>query len=327
MKIDVSKPLKRQAGLILSAVFFFMGTMVAPAQPDQTAKLVLDLKMILGEGSIWDFRRAELLFVDIETGKLFTYTEQGLLKVNHTGQRVSAVVPAANGMLILAMQKGIYGYSRKDSGFHLLVLNPADARSYRFNDGKCDPSGRFWVGTLSLDFNKGSGSLYCLGAEGILMRKKSGITISNGLAWSADRRKMFYIDTPTREVVAFYYDDKTGTIDSGKVVITIPPEMGAPDGMTIDAEGKLWIAHYGGAAVRRWDPDDGTLLKTVFVPARNVTSCTFGGADLDNLYITTARQGNSEEDLIKYPLSGGLFSCKPGVKGVRTNFFGQIPSR
>lgn len=169
--------------------------------------------------------------------------------------------------------------------------------------------------------------MYCLGEEGILMRMKSYITISNGLTWSVDKRKMYYIDTPTGEVVAFWNDGKTGSIDSGKVVIRIPPEMGRPDGMTIDAEGKLWIAHYGGAAVRRWDPDNGKLLKTVIVPERNVTSCTFGGADLDILYITTARQSNSAEDPEKYPLSGGLFSCKPGAKGVRANLFGQIPSR
>ncbi len=299
--------------------------MVAPAQPVQTAQLVLDLRMTLGEGSIWDFRRAELFFVDIEEGKLFTYTEQGRFSVKKTGQRVSAVVPAVNGLLILAMQKGIYSYRRKDSAFHLLAVNPADSQSYRFNDGKCDPSGRFWVGTMSMDYKKGSGNLYCLGEGGNMQRMKSGVTISNGIVWSADKRKMYYIDTPTREVVMFCYDDETGRIDSGRVVIRIPQEMGGPDGMTIDAEGKLWIAHYGGGAVRRWDPDNGKLLKTVNVPAKNVTSCAFGGADLDILYITTARQGNSAEDLAKYPYSGGLFSCRPGVKGVKANLFGQNP--
>lgn len=155
MKINVSKPVKRHTELILRAVFLFISTMVAPAQPDQTAQLVLDLRMTPGEGSIWDFCREELLFADIETGKRFTCTGLGLLKVTHTGQRVSAVVAATNGMLILAMQKGIYGYSRKDSEFHLLVLNLADTQPYRFNDGKCDHSGRFWVGTMSLDFKKG----------------------------------------------------------------------------------------------------------------------------------------------------------------------------
>lgn len=327
MKKIVVKPSKRYAGLILPAIVFFMSTMVARAQPAQTAQLVLDLRMTLGEGSIWDFRKAELLFVDIENGKLFTYTEQGQLWVQNTGQRVSAVVPAANGMLILAMQKGIYSYRRKDSTFHLLVVNPADTQSFRFNDGKCDPSGRLWIGTMSLDYKKGSGSLYRLGEGGSLLRMKSGVTISNGLVWSADKRTMYYIDTPTREIVAFSYDDKTGRIDSGKVAIRIPPEMGGPDGMTIDAEGKLWIAHYGGAAVRRWDPVHGELLETIHVPAKNVTSCAFGGPDLDILFITTARQGNSAEDLQKYPYSGGLFSCKPGVKGVRANLFGQNPSK
>ena len=147
------------------------------------------------------------------------------------------------------------------------------------------------------------------------------VTISNGIVWTADKKTMYYNDTPTLTVQAFDYDDKTGTISKGRVAVRIPKGTGAPDGMTIDAEGKLWVALWGGNCVARFDPVTGELMQKIMVPAPNVSSCAFGGKNLETLYITTARAWVSPEKLKEFPLSGGLFAVKPGVRGVPAFFY------
>lgn len=143
-----------------------------------------------------------------------------------------------------------------------------------------------------------------------------GVTISNGLAWSRDASTLYYIDTPTRAVAAFDYDRARGTVSGRRVAIEVPETMGSPDGMTIDAEGRLWIAQWDGGCVGRWDPTSGRLLERIPVPARRVTSCAFGGPALEDLYITTARTGLDERSLAEEPLAGGLFRVRPGVAGI-----------
>ena len=311
--------------VLIVAAFQYTGS---NAQSSLKADLLIDRKGTLSEGAIWDNRNGILLFIDIEEGKYFEYRPDNRgLKETRLGQKVGTVVPAVNGSVILALQKGMYALNRKDGSLRFLISNPeANLKDNRFNDGKCDPGGRLWIGTMSMLYAKGKGSLYRLDQKGVFTKMISGVTISNGIAWTADRKKMYYIDTPTGTVRGFAYDDRTGNIDTGQVVIRISHEMGSPDGMTIDAEGKLWIALYGGFAVRRWDPQTGKMIFTVEVAAKNVTSCTFGGSDLDILYITTARQGNSPEELAKYPASGGVFSCKTGFKGLPANYFGEQES-
>ncbi len=167
-----------------------------------------------------------------------------------------------------------------------------------------------------MDFAPGAGSLYRLDTDLSVHRVLGDVTVSNGLAWSFDRRTLYYIDSPTRVVSAFDYDDEAGTITGRRVAVTVPEELGSPDGMTIDSEGKLWVAHWGAGAVCRWDPDGGHLLEKIDVPAAHTTSCAFGGEDLGDLYITTARSGRSREDLEAQPLAGGLFRVRPGARGV-----------
>jgi sugar lactone lactonase YvrE len=147
------------------------------------------------------------------------------------------------------------------------------------------------------------------------------ISISNGIVWSADKKTMYYNDTPTRVVQAFDYDDATGEISNGRVAIKIPDGTGSPDGMAIDEEGMLWVALWGGNCVARFDPSTGKLIGKIDVPAPNVTSCAFGGPDLRTLYITTARLGMNNERLKEYPLSGNVFSMKTDVRGVRAFMF------
>jgi sugar lactone lactonase YvrE len=149
----------------------------------------------------------------------------------------------------------------------------------------------------------------------------TGVSISNGLAWSADHRILYYIDTPTQEVAAFDYDADTGEISGRRTAVRIPPEKGQPDGMTMDAEGMLWVALYGGGAVTRWNPRDGRLLATIEVPAPLVTSCAFAGLRMDELFITTARQHMDAQALSAHPQSGGLFRARPGARGTHEPLF------
>lgn len=309
--------------LFLPAFFNISAQIVQP----KTAQLVLDAKTTLGEGAIWDNNYGELLWLDIEESKLFIYNPAiGGQSVKNLPQKPGTVVPAVNGSIILALQSGIFFYNRKDSTVH--KIRPAlNDPGLRFNDGKCDPRGRLWVGSMSIKEEPKKGKLYMFDLNGNFQVKIDSTSISNGIVWSADHKKMYYIDTPTSCVMEYKFDENTGNIDSARIAIKIPKETGYPDGMTIDKEGKLWIAQWGGFGVYRWDPLSGKLLEKVNVPAKNVTSCAFGGDKLDVLYITTARKGNTEEELVKFPLSGGLFKIRPGVSGVPATFFGQNQSK
>ena len=191
-----------------------------------------------------------------------------------------------------------------------------DLPENRFNDGKCDPAGRFWAGTLSLEGKRGTCNLWRLDADLSVHKMLEGVSVSNGIVWTADRTAMYYVDTPTRRVDRFDYDHDTGEIDNRSVAVRIPDGMGFPDGMTIDSEGMLWVCLWQGGKVSRWDPVTGELLATVDLPASNVTSCAFGGEELDQLYITTARITIDEERLKEQPLAGGLFRADVGVTGV-----------
>lgn len=280
--------------------------------------LVVDQKAALGEGPHWNGEEHVLYWVDIMGKRLHHYDP--ITKENKTftfNQYVGAAVPAQPGKILLAMHDGIYRFDLKTEEL-LLVANPEENQpNIRFNDGKCDSSGRFYIGTMALNIEKGKGSLYRLDPSGQIQKILSSVTISNGLAWSPDEKFMYYIDTPTGEVAVFSYDKLTGNISSKKTSIVIPNEMGSPDGMTIDSDGMIWVAHWDGSRVTQWNPYTGKQLDEIVVPVKHVTSCTFGGEHLDELYITTARQGLSEEELEKYPLSGGLFKVKTKAKGMK----------
>ena len=200
--------------------------------------------------------------------------------------------------------------------------NPeADVPGNRFNDGKCDPAGRFWAGTMAYENPVNQGSLYRMDTDLSVHKMLDNIGISNGLVWSLDHSTMYYIDTVAYTVRAFDYDIDTGDLKNERVAIHVPREMGGPDGMTIDSEGMLWVAHYGGSQVCRWNPETGEVLHTIKLPAKQITACAFGGKDLDTLFITSAAQQLSKEDLEQQPLAGGLFSIKPGYQGVKAYRF------
>jgi sugar lactone lactonase YvrE len=186
----------------------------------------------------------------------------------------------------------------------------------RFNDGKCDPAGRFWAGTMAYDLAPGAGTLYRLDRGGVVRPVIPGLTISNGLAWDEARGVMYHIDTIPRTVWAYDYDLDSGAIARRRVAWQVPEALGYPDGMTLDAVGRLWIAFFGGGCVRCWDPLGRTIVHVVALPVSQVTACTFGGPDLQELYITTAWEHMTRAQRAAEPLAGGLFRARLDVPGL-----------
>ncbi|SMD39087.1 Sugar lactone lactonase YvrE [Reichenbachiella faecimaris] len=288
------------------------------------ATLYVEMQNQLGEGAIWNHETSEFWHIDIE-GRQFFITniqtqKQNTFDVDH---RIGTIVPNDLGQAVVALQSGIFTYDF-ESNTQVLISNPLDTISnIRFNDGKCDPAGRLWVGSMGLDQKSNRASLYSLD-QGLAKVQLDSITISNGIVWSKDQKTMYYIDTPDENVKAFDYDTTTGNISNGRVVIEIGG-IGFPDGMAIDSEGMLWIALWNGNAVGRWNPRTGEMIGKVNVPAHNITSCAFVGEDLDSLIITSARVDMSEEELVKYPLAGSLFVVVPGIRGVKSTFYQTAP--
>ena len=304
--------------IIILFIFFLTGC----SDNKYDVELVLDAKATLGEGAIWNNENNRLYWVDIIGKTLniynpFTGDNRGL----RTGQMIGTVVPANSGKAIVALKNGIYEIDVVTGTKSFIVDPENEIESNRFNDGKCDPAGRFWAGTMSLTQEKNKGALYRFDGDSIIHKMIENVSISNGIVWSNDHTKMYYIDTPMQKVMGYDYDNETGEISNAQVAVEISNDIGHPDGMTIDEMGNLWIALWGGAAVGCWNPVTGKMIRKIEVPAKNVTSCAFGNEDLGTLYITTARQGLNEDELEKYPLSGGLFKVSPGVKGVPAYFF------
>lgn len=285
------------------------------------ADLLLDTGSELGEGAIWDWKEQKLYWVDIEQKLLHWFDP--LSQYHETAslpKRIATVVPTSNGALLIALEDGIYSYNTSTLRLNLIRPNPENGSTgNRFNDGKCDPAGRLWVGTMG---ENGSAALYRLDGNYILHKILTGVTNSNGILWAPDNQTMYHIDTPTYEVKAYEFDNDTGQIANCRIAITVPKQMGYPDGATIDAEGMIWIALWGGYAVSRWNPMTGELISVIEVDSKNVSSCAFGGKNLDTLYITTAKAQLTPEALSEHPHSGGLFVVKPGPKGIKANFFG-----
>ncbi len=271
----------------------------------------------LGEGPVWDARNRALCWVDITSGHIHEYRlNDQSHRTLEMGEMVGAVALLPNGDFLAALQSGLALIDR-ESGARKPLCHPEVAKpGNRYNDGKCDPAGRFWVGTMALDESPGAGSLYLLHPDLTTERKVEEVSISNGLAWSADRRTLYYIDSPARQVQAFDFDPDSGNLSNRRVALSIPESEGSPDGMTIDREGMLWIAHWDGWQVARWDPGSGKKLVGWKLPAARITSCTFGGEGLSDLHVTSARVGLSAKDLRAQPLAGAVFVFKNcGVRG------------
>jgi sugar lactone lactonase YvrE len=189
------------------------------------------------------------------------------------------------------------------------------------NDGACDRAGRFWAGTMALDERPGAGALYRLDRDGRVETMLRPVTISNGIDWTGDDRRMYFIDSPTQSVDLFDFDATTGAIANRRTFVRIPPDAGVPDGLTVDAGEGVWVALWGGGAVHRYTPD-GALDCVVRLPVTHPTSCAFGGDDLRDLYITTAAIALDARERERQAHAGGLFRCRPGFVGREPNRFG-----
>lgn len=287
------------------------------------AQVILDVKAILGEGAIWHPFENKLYWVDIE-GKLLHIFDPVTMADNaySTSERIGTVVPVKSGGAIVALQNGIAHYDLSNDQIQYKLDPEKHLSNNRFNDGKCDPSGRLWVGSMALDEKKGAGSVYMVSPDFSIQKMITDVTISNGISWSLDGLKMYYIDSPTRKVVSYNFNNINGTISNPEVIIEVAEHLGFPDGMTIDSRGMLWIALWGSGGVGCWDPNTGDLLELIKLPAPHVTSCAFGGPDLNQLFITTARQGLGKEELGMYPNSGDLFMAEMDIQGVPAFLFG-----
>lgn len=313
---------KTSAAISVGAQYWPCATIrLASVNPIMKPELVIDARANLGEGPIWCSHTQRLYWVDINGFTVHVFDPQsGEDRSITVGQHVGSVVPRQSGGVLVALRDGFAALDLETEQLTLLVNVDPDPRT-RFNDGKCDPAGRFWAGTMPLETREPIGHLYRLDTDLTVTRVLSGVTVSNGIVWTADCSTMYYIDTATRRVDAFDYDHVSGSIDGRRPAIDVPEEMGKPDGSTLDAEGMLWVAHFYGGRVTRWNPVTGTLLEQIMLPVPNVTACAFGGVELDQLFITTARAAMDNAALAAHPQAGGVFVVRPGVRGVSAPAF------
>ena len=285
------------------------------------AKVFLHAQAQLGEGPLWDDRRNCLFFVDIEGRKLHQISPSGEEMASwDMPSRIGTVGLTRSDRLIVALEDGLHLFDPASGALEFFVQPETDRTGNRGNDGKPDPAGNMWIGTMPMEQGK-LGALYCVAPDGSSRRFIDGLGCANGMGWSPDHKTMYFIDTPSRAVWAFDYDANTAEISNRRVVVDFsgfPQEEGGPDGMTVDAEGKLWVAQWGGMRVCRYDNLTGEKLMQVDVPAPCTSCPTFGGENLDTLFITTAGFGRE-----KYPLAGDLFAAQVGVRGLPAFRFGK----
>ena len=283
-----------------------------------TVELVLNTKCVIGEGPSWDERTQTIYFIDLLGNEIFSYDGRETKRMR-LDENIGTAVVREKGGLMAATLTGYHAVDFPD-GESVKLIDPEENReNSRFNDGKCDAKGRFWAGTMSRSLDSGYGearpesALWCLETDGSVHKKLDHVIQGNGMAWTADNKKMYFIDSQTYTVQEFDFDLEKGELSNGHVVVSVPKRKGLPDGMTVDEEGMIWVALWGGGAVTRWNPETGELLQTIQLPAKNVTACTFGGKDMDELFVTTAALDTNEKE---YPYAGGLFKIKLPVKGV-----------
>ena len=293
------------------------------------AEPVGDVTAVLGEGPYWVPEDDCLLWVDVDRGQLhrsyFPSAETATMDLG----AVSAAFPAVGGGILTAggSQLALRLPAERGGQWTTRVVAEVPAREgIRFNDAAVDPAGRVWVGSMHIDEAEPLGELYRLDAGGVLTTVVKGVTVSNGIGWSPDGARMYYADSPVRRIDVFDYDPATGEAAARRVFSDLSAFDGVPDGLTVDADGFVWVAMWGGGVLRRFAPD-GTQDAVLQVPVSQPTSCAFGGPGMGDLYLTSASIGLTAAELKSQPLAGRLLRLQPGPVGLpSTTAYAAIPA-
>lgn len=272
--------------------------------------LIADYGCVTGENPLYHPDEGRIYWTDIPAGRLFTYDlASGQHEQCYEGDVVGGFTVQDDGGLLLFMAKGAVRIWR-DGALTMVMDEIPEERDSRFNDVIADPMGRVFCGTMPTETQLGS--LYRLNPNGSLTRLLGDIGCSNGMGFTLDRKQMYYTDSVKHEIYRFDYDQRTGELSNQQVFVRLPDDLGIPDGMTVDAEGYVWSAIWGGGCMIRFAPD-GTEDRRVTFPARKVSCVTFGGPDYDDMYVTTAGGNNKSEE---GPGAGGLFHLRLGIRGM-----------
>jgi sugar lactone lactonase YvrE/DNA-binding IclR family transcriptional regulator len=303
--------------------FMSIAPRAAPAGPSSAhVECVAEASALLGEGPVWSPRDSVLYWVDILGPSMHRFdTGSGRDTETRLSAMASVAIPKATGGMLLATPAGLVTWDPQDRSVRELCHPESDRPSNRYNDGKCDRMGRLWIGTLDMGSAPNRGSLYRVDPDGKWQRMDTGFSVCNGLGWSPDNRVFYFTDSARRTVYAYDFDLRRGTIANRRPLIVLDAQDGSPDGLTVDEDGCLWVAVWDAWRIARHAPDGRELLR-VPMPVPRPTSCCFGGAGLDTLYVTSACVRLSEELLAAAPLSGSLFAVRvPGVRGLPENTF------
>jgi sugar lactone lactonase YvrE len=273
--------------------------------------------LLLGEGAHWHAAWNKFLYVDIEGKKVGCIDPiTKIREEKKLPERVGTVVPMDNGNLVLALENALMAFNFDTGELKELIKIEVDLPYNRSNDGKCDAQGRLWIGTMHKEAKGAVGTLYCFDGKE-LTAKIPHRKVSSGICWSKDNTSMYYIDSFDYNIKRYDFDVSNGSVANESIIVEMPQSSWTPDGMTIDEEGMLWVAMWGGGRVNRYNPSSGELIGVVYLDAPNVTSCAFGGKNNQQLFITTASVGLDQEQLEKYPDSGSLFLIDVEIKGMQ----------
>jgi len=281
--------------------------------------IALTARARLGEGPVWNPRSHQLHWVDIYNHRVHCFDPAtGSDRYVDVGETVGAIALTDGDRIMMALRHSLALLDFDTGAIEPVISVEADKPHNRFNDGKCDMKGRFWFGSMStLD---GQGNLYCYSTTNGLTQMETGLTISNGLGWSPDNHVFYLTDSPLQTIWAYDFDLEAGDLANRRPLVDLSNEVFFPDGLTVDAEGCLWVAMWDGWCVVRFDPS-GQEMERVRLPGQRPTSCTFGGADLDQLYITSASVGLSESEIQASVPSGDVFVMNTQTRGLPTARF------
>lgn len=293
--------------------------------PTISVECVLRETAIVGESPVWCPHVRVLYWVDITGQKIHRFhPANGTNETLHLPEPVTALALRAQGGLVLSLKKDFALYSLETEQLTRLGDPEADKPDNRFNDAKCDRQGRFWAGTMGdVHWDAPIGALYRLDPDGTITCHQTDVICANGMGWSLDSRTMYFTESFRYAIYAYDFDAASGTISSRREFVSLDRSTGGfPDGLTVDAEDHVWSVHNAIGKVVRYDPD-GKIERIIELPVPRPCGCAFGGENLDTLYITTARETLTLEQIARYPLSGSLFAAVPGVRGVpETRFAG-----